>query len=52
MVDSMTHPILSMQLLTHSTSEPPVVAEVKICSHVSHGKASPAILEIGQEFWS
>ena len=50
MVDSTTHPILSM-LLIHSTSETPVVAEVKICSHVSHSKASPLILEIGQEFW-
>ena len=38
-------------LLTHSTSEPPVVAEVQICLHVGHGKASPSILEIGQEFW-
>ena len=36
MVHSATHPILSM-LLTHSTSEPPVVTEVKICSHVSQG---------------
>ena len=28
------------------------VAEVKICSSVSHGiKALPSILEIAQEFW-
>ena len=45
-----THPILSI-LLTHSTSGPPVVAEVNICLRVNHGKASPLILEIAQEFW-
>ena len=27
------------------------VVEVKICSHVSHGKALPLTLEIAEEFW-
>ena len=27
------------------------VAEVKICSRVSHSKALPSILEIAEEFW-